>query len=511
MTPTSSAASAPVALTVTEYRKQVLAQLRQYLGQAKVADLERCTRRLASVLPYQDNLRANVVLAMYGGGKDSSFLVAALRFMQLYLNEGRGSTFRVRIVTNRHSGMPAAVMHNIGRVYAALKMTDDPDVELLLVDGNVISRFFQDLPIPLALSLRDRTSILISGHRCQADPRPTFCNSCNLAMENALALALGHGDRAHVTVTGDSPAELRRYLVWIHRAARDLNIEPPPGANGFSGLMHRLGGIAHNLNRDLFGDMEHEIADRELDLRAVTDEPIFFSIYEDTTYRSTDHWDLLTVYLGFQFDDIAFAFTESDCGNPALMAHLNGLRHERFLRQSYTTGIHEYVDYAIGLMQKKEFPERLIEAIAARYRTPADVHNMRRKMDEYADETFHLTEDQLVCMIYSPFTAAAEHLHLYLSAEKPELLPDEQRIRDLLQGAVSESDLPELEHRLAELSGLELPYLRVLYRSPIIPTRQTNAPGDNPISIVLKNDPHKAVIQRKSETGGTVSEFITGR
>lgn len=37
-------------------------------------------------------------------------------------------------------------------------------------------------------------------------------------------------------------------------------------------------------------------------------------------------WPLLTEFLGFRFDDLAFHFSESDCANPLLMAHMRGLQ-----------------------------------------------------------------------------------------------------------------------------------------------------------------------------------------
>jgi hypothetical protein len=70
--------------------------------------------------------------------------------------------------------------------------------------------------------------------------------------------------------------------------------------------------------------------------------------------------EMLTGFLGFRFDDLAFSFTESDCGNPALMAHLRGLKAERLFRRSYDEGMAEYIAFALDLMRRKDFPPQLV-------------------------------------------------------------------------------------------------------------------------------------------------------
>src|SRR5262245_2517116 len=108
--------------------REVLAALQHYLQPTKAAELQRCACRLEHVLGSAGPLRNRVALAMFGGGKDSSFMTAAARYVQLSLEERHGETFRLRIATNRHAGMPYAVMQNIDRVYRALKLYGDPNV-----------------------------------------------------------------------------------------------------------------------------------------------------------------------------------------------------------------------------------------------------------------------------------------------------------------------------------------------------------------------------------------------
>lgn len=486
------------------------ARLRNSLGNAKAEDIERAATRLYASLR-STGLANAVVLAMYGGGKDSSFMLAAARYMQLCLRRLHGESFLLRVASNRHAGMPSAVLRNIDRVYRALGLYGDPDAELLLIDGDSVSFFDPNRPLPQAVRHQNRLDILMSGHRCQGDPRPTFCNRCNLSMENGLALAIGYGRHATVVLTGDSPSEQKKYQAWARHASRKLGCQPGEGAPGLRTFLHDLDQIGGRLAEDIFGPASSDSAAHRVAVDAVHADPLFFSIYEDTTYRAGDHWQLITGFLGFRFDEIAFSFTESDCANPGVMAHLNGLRHERLLGSDYAAGIREYENFAVGLMRKKEFPEHLIATVRKRYATPSGIARMRRLMDGYAREAFDLSEQQLVCMIFSPFAGEGRHLREYLTSEHPRLARCEGQIRRLLSGEIDPREARGLDEVLTRISGLDSDHRRILFRAPLVPTRQPGAASDNPISIILSRDPHKAVIERRTADGQIVRELISGR
>ncbi len=253
----------------------------------------------------------------------------------------------------------------------------------------------------------------------------------------------------------------------------------------------------------------------------------FFSIYSDTAYRAGDHMEMLTGFLGFEFDDFAFSFTESDCGNPALMAHLRGLKCERLYQRSYADGLAEYVEFALDLMRKKDFPPELIKQMRERYEGPGAVARMRRAASDYAMATFGLAETQLVCMVYSPFAEKGAGLEEFLRREHPALAGRADHVRALLAdesgadpgladesgndpGLADESGAdPGLAGELERISGLELSQLRVLYRNPL---RHIAGQGTDVIGTVLADDPHKAIIRtRHTPNGPTTLEQISGR
>jgi hypothetical protein len=499
--------------SVATRREETFRALRTAMPPANMESALRCSARLQAVLPDPRRLERNLVMVAYGGGKDSSYTLAFVRAMQLIMYRVYGGTFRLRVATNRHAGMPRAVLENVDREYRALGLSDDPDCELLLIDGHEVSSFDVNAPQREHVIRRNRLDILMTGHRTFADGRPTFCNACNLSVVNSFGLGAAYGEGADLIITGDSPEEQREYAVWVGRLARRLD----PGARGAKGtglgrFLSRADQIAQSYFADIYGE---DAADTIAERRVTTQVPErlrFFSIYDDTAYTARDHMELLTGFLGFRFDDMAFSFTESDCGNPALMAHLRGLKCERVFGRSYAEGLAEYVSFALGLMRKKDFPPELIERMRQRYAGPDAASRMRQVAGGYALETFALTEEQLICMAYSPFAGKGAGLAEFFRREHPALAGRVGEIGALLAGGGAGD--PALAAALTRISGLELRQLRVLYGSPV---RQLGAAGQagagtEVIDAVLAGDPHKAVIRtRHAPDGPDTLEQISGR
>ncbi|HYO55645.1 hypothetical protein [Archangium sp.] len=495
-------------------RRAAFERLEVYLSPQHLDEAMRSAEKLYAALPHHDELPRNVVLVAYGGGKDSAYTLAFVRCIQLMLSFLHDGTFRLRVVTNRHAGMPRAVMENIHRSYLALALYADPDCEPLLIDGNEVKPFKVDEPLPAPLARRNRDDILMTGHRTFANGRPTFCNACNLSVVNSYGLAASYGGGVDLIITGDSRREQRAYLVWVRRLAQQFGLEPgEPQQTGFKRFLSTM----DNISRAYFGDIHgHDVAavhERRI-ATGVKDGLRFFSIYDDTGYSAGGHWELLIQHLGFRFDEIAFSFSESDCGNPALMAHLRGLKLERVYGRTYVEGITEYVQFALGLMRKKDFPPQLIEEMQARYMGDDAAPRMRAAMDAFALEAHGLSEEQLVCMVYSPFASRGQHLERYLSREHPRAGFTAREAHELLR-----DDAPVLPggaaHRLAgeleRMSGLSIEQLRAVYAVPLH-RPEPDAQGDNLLDAILARDPHKATIAtRQSLDGPPVDEIISGR
>lgn len=474
-------------------RDRTLDRLRAALPPANFAAALRCAGRLLGDLP-DPALPGNVVMVAFGGGKDSAYTVTFVRTVQLILHRLHGSTFRLRVVTMRHAGMPPAVMANIDRVYAALDLHADPDCELLVVDGDEVRPFAVDLPLPPAVAAANRLDILMSGHRTGADGRPTFCNACNFSVANAFGLAASFGGGADLIITGDSANEQRQYSMWIGRLSRTLSPGAQPRqASHIGRVLSQVDRIGQRYFADIHGESETgTLAARRVN-SSIPERTRFFSIYADTAYEAGDHLELLTGFLGFEFDDIAFSFTESDCGNPALMAHLRALKVEYVYGRNYAEGLAEYVSFALDLMRRKEIPEQLIALMAERY---ADPDRMRKVAAAYAWDTFEFTQENLVCMAYAPFVNAGANLEVYLDREQPGL--PARSAHEVLAGY----DEPFVTYELERMAGMPLERLRILY----------GRSGTEVIDAVLADDPHKAVIDtRHSPDGPATLEQISGR
>lgn len=492
---------------LSSVRARTLSGLRDALSARDIAGAGNCAQRLHAALPSRDRLGDNVVLVAYGGGKDSTYTLAFVRMVQLLLHERYGSTFRLRSATNRQAGMPQAVMDNIDRAYQALSFEEDPDCTAIMIEDNEVRPFRRDEPALPRVLARNRLDMLMTGHRTLAEARPTFCNSCNLSMVSSFGTAAVYDGGVDIVITGDSPAEQRAYHLWVNRLARNHGQRPPrTGGAGFGGFLRSADAIAGAYFTEIYGaDAKEEVAARGM-VSDVPESLRFFSIFEDTGYSSSNHWPLLTGFLGFEFDELAFSFTESDCANPTLMAHLRGLKCERLYGRDYGEGLAEYVSFATRLMRAKEFPDWLIERVRQRYAGPDAPARMRQRANEFAAEAYGLGEKQLICMVYSPFAGKGERLSDYLARERPHLSGHLDEIHDFLAGGTGGGFVDEL----CAASGLEEHQLRTLYGSP---TLLGGAEGrKNIVHAILDGDPHKETIMtRRSPDGPMEPELLSGR
>ncbi|MCW2239650.1 calcium-binding protein [Azospirillum canadense] len=488
-----------------------LQALRSYLGPKDIAGVEACLNAILARLPSPENLSTNTLLVAYGGGKDSSYMLAFVRLVQLLLLEQRGDTFKLRISTNRHGGMPSAVMNNIHTVYLRLGIYGDQYVEPLLVDGNEVHPFQVNRKLPAAVVERNRRDILLSGHRTQADARPTFCNACNLSMMNSFGLASWYQGGVDLIITGDSIFEQRSYALWVNRLAQRLGVDHTGPKSkrtpGFAGFLKTLDGISEHYFSEIHGRDSPQLADRRIYFNDRERGPEFFSIYRFTGYSARDHWPLLTEFLGFQFDELAFSFSESDCANPALMAHLRGLKTQYLYARTYEEGVREYAEFALELMQSKDFPEILIDEMKRRYASPQAIQSMRRKISEFAYESFGLTESQMIAMVYSPFVCAGKNLERYIFEQAVVLVPFLGEVRELLAGTAPTADTTDLwiADVLTRKTGLSLKEMRDCYRFD-------SRDGSSLFKTILERDPHKKLVRTVQSPGGApVAEWISGR
>ncbi|WP_433654514.1 hypothetical protein ACQPW1_27660 [Nocardia sp. CA-128927] len=471
----------------------------EQLGVAAVGD------KLIEAAGGLDRLADYKVMVAYGGGKDSTYVVAFVRAVQLHLQLEHGETFLMRVANMRHAGVISAVMENIDRVYSALGLLDDERVELLTIDHTEIRRFRVDLPLPDKLVAINRLDVLMNGHRSAGDGRPTFCNSCNLAVADFYGRAAWWRGGVDAIMTGDSRREQALYAAWILRLAKGIGIDVQRKGMTFQDLLSALRGVGDAYFRELFGDDQHEPAEREVAVGDRSVQPTFVSIYDLVSYRVHDHWDLIVDFLGFRFDDLAFSFTESDCANPTLMAHLRGLRVEYVEGRTYQAGITEYLEFAETMMRRKEMPDSLIALALGRYDSPEKIVKQREVAATYAENAFGLGEDELVAMVFSPFTNEGARLAEFVERCHPERVAEIPALHAALR---AEPGSDSAAGWLAEVSGLSISHLRTLYRSSLVDF----AAGDTVMARVRAGDPHKSQVHTVDPRSGLPAlELISGR
>ncbi len=488
--------------------QQVLQRLLSYLNRAERTALQLLIQRLIVSAGGIERIGQYRILVAFSGGKDSAYTVALLRAAQLSIACRAPATFNLRIANMRHAGMTSAVMDNIHRCYSALFLHDDPRVELLVVDQHYVQTFEPDLPFSAAGREQNRSDMLLGGHLTAGDARTTFCNSCYLGVAEFLGRAVCWGDGVDAVLSGDSLREQKQYATWVMRLAqRDGQAVDRWHSLSFSAALSTIDKVGRSYYQELYAEDAQPTDFRVRPLgyanRSLT--PAFLTVADLIGFRLEERWALLTDFLGFRFDDLAFSFSESDCANPLLMAHMRGLRAQFVQGRDYADGIREYLELAASMMRRKRMPKRLIEQAMAAYDSPDKLEERRLLAAGYAQEAFGLSEAQLVCLMFSPFVDRGATLEAFLRRCHPGMLI---ALADLHRALSGESAPDQVIQWLVDVSGLSLKGLQNLYARQRVDFNDERSI----IARVRASDPDKGrVMTIDSQTGESVAELISGR
>ncbi|NBA98309.1 hypothetical protein GUY40_25810 [Pseudomonas sp. R5(2019)] len=475
--------------------QQVLRRLLEYLSRTQRAALQLLIHRLLVMSGEDSRIGELRILHSHGGGKDSSLALALLRAAQLSIAQRAPDTFRLRVVTSRHAGMTPAVMHNIHRSYSALFLYDDPRVELLVLDNHQLQPF-EPLAAPCAEAQQwQRTDVLMTGHLTAGDSRAMFCNSCYLSRTRAVRRALALDGEVNLLADFDPLDERQRYLAWGRRL-----VGGRMGVLGRS-LLDALEMVGDRYYRQLHG-AEH--AGPPLDLPIHVQTPECLSLQDLMEIPEQGQSRLLLEFLGFRYDDLSFGFSESDCANPLLMAHLRGLHSQHVQGRSYREGVEQYLQLATAMMQRKQMPAVLIEAVLATYEGDERLEQRRLAASQFAQSAYGLGEAQLVCLLFSPFTRRGAGLEHWLRQFHRGMLVAMPYMHRALQG----SHAPEpVAQWLVKTSGLSMPHLKRLYamgraelnNSTALIARARDADPDR--AFIRVCDPQTGIVRRERVRG----------
>jgi hypothetical protein len=488
--------------------QQVLQRLTGFFNRAERTALQLLIQRLIVAAGGIEGIGNYKVLFAFSGGKDSAYTLAFLRAAQLSI-AGRGpDTFNLRIANMRHAGMTTAVMDNIDRCYSALFLHDDPRVELLVIDHQYVQTFERDLPFSTAGREQNRSDMLLAGHLTAGDGRTTFCNSCYLGIAEFFGRAACWGQGVDAVVSGDSLKEQKQYATWIMRLAQRAG-EPPIDwkKHTFNSALKTIDNVGRAYYRELYGDelQPAGFMARPLGYPNKAIVPNFVSVADLIGSRVEEHWAMLTEFLGFRFDDLSFSFSESDCANPTLMAHMRGLKAEFVEQRAYAEGVDEYLKLASTLMRRKQMPRRLINQALAAYDGPENLAQRRALAADYAQDAFGLGEPQLVCLLFSPFVDAGAQLEAFLRHCHPGMLV---ALPDLHKALAGQAVPDQIVQWLIDISGLNLMGLQTLYgKQPVDFSDEQSL-----IARMRASDPDKRQIMSVDPlTGAAQAVVISGR
>ncbi|OCR22236.1 hypothetical protein AFK24_24265 [Pseudomonas syringae] len=488
--------------------QQVLQRLLGHFTRAERTALQLLIQRLIVAAGGIERIASFKVMVAFSGGKDSAYTVAFLRAAQLSIAGRSPGTFNLRIATMRHAGMTPAVMGNIQRTYSGLFLHDDPRVELLVVDNQYVQIFEPELPFSQAGREQNRSDMLLSGHLSAGDGRTTFCNSCYLGIAEFFGRAAAWGTGVDALVSGDSRKEQKQYIAWIMRLVpRNAQRFSDWGNQNFNGVLRTIDSIGQAYYQELYGDGS-EMAGRVVRPLGFPNKsvvPSYITISDLMHSNVEEHWNLLTEFLGFRFDDLAFSFSESDCANPLLMAHMRGLKAQYVQGRAYADGIAEYLELAKAMMRRKQMPQRLIDQALGAYVGETRLQARRELAAAFALEGFGLNEAQLVCLLFSPFVDEGRELEIFLRRCHPGMLVALPDLHKALAGMTAPEQVTQW---LIDISGLSIKGLQNLYLKQRVDFSQQHSI----IARVRAADPDKRKISTvDSVTGEAVTEMISGR
>ncbi|MDY7533110.1 hypothetical protein RGV33_15700 [Pseudomonas sp. Bout1] len=431
--------------------QQVLQRLVGHFSRTERTSLQLLIQRIVVAAGGMERIGEYKVLLAHGAGAGSSYVLTLLRAAQLTLAGRAPGTFQLRVATLRHAGMTQTALDTLHRGYSALFLHDDPRVELLMVENREVLPFNHLRPASATARDNSRRNVLMVGHQTSGDLRQTLCNDAYLALGDFYQRVTTCNGGVHALVSGDSARKQREYLAWLKRAALLAGATlPEQEPLVLSGLFARMDEWSNVYYGDLYGEHYEKVdtcdtdAPRHLAYVSVAD------LMEEVDYPGGS---LLRQFMAYQPDEFGFHFSHASCANPLLMAHLRGLQAECLRELDYEEGAQGFMQQAALFMRHKQIPEHLIAQAA----TP----DGRALSAGYAQAMFGLDDNQLNCLMFSPFIGHGERLESFLRECHPGMLVALAELHKALQGKpVAEM----LVQWAIDISGLPLHLLQHLYR-----------------------------------------------
>jgi len=453
---------------MTYVYQQILQRLLDFYSRAERTALQLLIQRLIVAAGGIDRIGDYRVLMVQNGSREGFYVLTALRAAQLSIAGRHPATFNLRIVTPRIGETSQATLENIHRCYSALFVYDDSRVELLMADNREVLPFNHRKPLSAAGRAANRVDLLMFGHLRSADSLLGLGDDGYLAMAEFYRNMARWEAGVDSWVTSDTVRQQRQFMTGLHRVARKIGQVVDP-SSGFDGLLAQLDNLGGELFRRFYGQdclgpwrpEGHFEACRRIGHVSIDD--LMGERLEES------NWALFSEFLRVRPDALVAPTLEHEYLSPYLSAHLYGLQACYLQGRSYETGYGDYVQRTVMIMHRKQMPMHVCQQVQELFGSPSAIPERRAKAAAEVSEVLGINETQLVCMLYAPFVDSGVGLEHYLRCCHPGMLVGMPELHKALQGGTGGD---QVEQWMTEVSGLSVPMLRTLYRTPIACTEQ---------------------------------------
>ena len=466
--------------------QQVLQRLLGIFSRAERIALQLLIQRLLVAGGGVDRIGRYRVMVVHEGGKECAYTLAFLRAAQLSLLGRSPHTFILRIAILRQPRMTANVMARIQAQCSELFIYDDSRVELLLVDEQAATRLHKQAVFENLASDMNRTQVLMSGHLTQGNARATFFYADLLARAKLYRRACDWGVKVDALIDRRPPTHLGQYVTWIQQVAQQQGHTP-------YGEHHQDFESAVKLCSQLYDDYKAllhlpTVPGSEACVAGVPGDIDVINVF-DCLCQEMDvlHSPVLMFVEGPTYVK-ALDIEEPQTAVVLVAAHVHGLRGVYQYGAQYSVGTNAYLRRAsIENTCNDRFKGQLIKQLGAVFDTPQRLNELHGAATQYLSQLHGVSDEQLGCLICSPFVNQALGLEAFLQNFHPDKVQFIHEFRQVLMGQVAPSqvDVTWLE----SVSGLPLTSLQALYHMQKIDFEH----GNSLIATLWAHDPNNKV------------------
>ncbi|WP_338579066.1 hypothetical protein [Pseudomonas sp. ML2-2023-6] len=463
--------------------QQVLQRLLGFFSRPERIALQLLIQRLLVAAGGVEHIGHYRVMVVHEGGKECAYTLAFLRAAQLSIAGRSPHTFILRIAILRQPRMTANVMERIQAQCSELFIYDDSRVELLLVDEQGTAQLHKQVAFESLSSVMDRTQVLMSGHLTQGDARATFFYADLLARAKLYRRACEWGVKVDALIDRRPPAHLGQYVLWIQQVARQHGHAPyGEHREDFEGAVK----LCSKLDDDYKQQLQlPTVPSREISAVETDNDINVINVFDCLCHEVDVLHSQVLMFIEGPWNIKTLDIEEPQTAVVLLAAHVHGLRGAYQHGVEYSVGVDAFLRRAsIENKCNERFKGQLIKHLGTVFNTPKRISKLHGAATRYLRELHGVSDEQLGCLICSPFVNQARGLESFLQSCYPEKLQFIHRFRQVLidHNAASQADVSWLE----SVSGLSLASLQALYHMQKIDSR----PGNSLIATLWAHDPN---------------------